>query len=134
MGGFSGGLALWVDKGKLFYEYNLFEIQRTLISSDRKLPQGKVKIEVETLMGKDRNAATEISIKVNGREVARGVVPRYAPLAFTANDCFDVGLDSYSPVSPKYFDRAPFKYSDIIKSVHIKYIEPGESPKKLSQK
>jgi hypothetical protein len=28
LGGFSGGLALWVEKGTLSYEYNLFEIRR----------------------------------------------------------------------------------------------------------
>ncbi len=132
LGAFSGGLALWVDQGKIFYEYNLFEIERTLISSENKLPLGEVKIEVETILGKDRHSPVSVTIKVNGEDFAHGIVPRYAPLAFTANDSFDVGRDSYSPVSPKYFDRAPFKYNNVIKSVHIKYIE--SSPKKLSQK
>ena len=48
LGGFSGGLSLYVKDGMLSYEYNLFEIQRTHIRAKEKLPAGKVKIEVET--------------------------------------------------------------------------------------
>jgi len=48
LGGFSGGLTLYVKDGILSYEYNLFEISRTLIKAKDKLPTGKVKIEVET--------------------------------------------------------------------------------------
>ncbi len=46
LGGFSGGLALYVKDGVLSYEYNLFEIMRTHIKAKDKLPAGKVKIEV----------------------------------------------------------------------------------------
>ncbi|MDN5869614.1 MAG: hypothetical protein L0H73_02665 [Nitrococcus sp.] len=38
VGGFSGGLALWVDEGKLHYEYNLFEIERTRFETNDTLP------------------------------------------------------------------------------------------------
>ena len=110
LGGFSGGLALWVDKGKLSFEYNLFEIERTLIETKDPLPTGKVKIEVETRIAKPREAA-DITIRIDGKEVAKGRAPRTAALLFTANDSFDVGMDSYSPVSQAYFDRAPFKFN-----------------------
>ncbi len=120
LGAFSGGLALWVDKGKLFYEYNLFEIERTRVESKVPLPTGKVKIEVETKIAKPRGAA-DITIQVGGKEIARAQVPRTAVLAFTANDAFDVGMDSYSPVSEAYFDRKPFKFNGRIEKVHIKY-------------
>jgi hypothetical protein len=48
LGGFSGGLTFYVKERVLSYEYNLFEITRTLIKAETKLPAGKVKIEVET--------------------------------------------------------------------------------------
>ncbi len=48
LGAFSGGLTTYVKDGKLCYEYNLFEIQRTRFCSAQNLPIGKVKIEVET--------------------------------------------------------------------------------------
>lgn len=45
-----------------------------------------------------------------------------AAYAITANDAFDVGMDSYSPVSEAYFDRKPFKFNGNIDKVHIKYL------------
>jgi hypothetical protein len=48
LGGFSGGLTLYVKDGVLSYEYNLFEIQRTDIKAKEKLPTGRVKLEVQT--------------------------------------------------------------------------------------
>jgi arylsulfatase len=120
LGAFSGGVALWVDKGKLSYEYNLFEIDRTRIETKEPLPEGKVKIEVETKIAAPRGAA-KIVIRIDGKEATKGTVPRTAVLAFTANDPFDVGVDSYSPVSEAYFDRKGFKYNGKIEKVHIQY-------------
>jgi arylsulfatase len=120
LGAFSGGVSLWADKGKLSYEYNLFEIDRTRLESKIPLPTGKVKIEVETRIAAPRGPA-EVIIRIDGKEVATGRVPRTAVLAFTANDAFDVGTDSYSPVSQAYFDRKPFKFNGKIDKVHIKY-------------
>lgn len=120
LGAFSGGVALWIDEGKLHYEYNLFEIERTRLTSKSKLPHGPATIVVETTINKPREAA-QIKVNVNGKEVASGTVPRTAALAFTANDAFDVGTDSYSPVSIAYFDRAPFSYNGKIDSLNIIY-------------
>lgn len=122
LGAFSGGLALWVDEGKLHYEYNLFEIERTKLSSKKALPKGPATIVVETVIAKPREAA-QVKVSVNGKEVASGTVPRTAALAFTANDAFDVGTDSYSPVTLAYFDRAPFTYNGKIDSLNITYLK-----------
>lgn len=120
LGAFSGGLALWIDDGKLHYEYNLFEIERTQLSSSDRLPTGEVTIVVDTVIKSPRGAA-EVTLSVNDQVVASGTVPRTAALAFTANDAFDVGTDSYSPVSQAYFDRAPFTYNQDIQTLHIAY-------------
>ncbi len=124
LGGFSGGLALWVEDGKLFYEYNLFIIERTRIVSSAPLPTGKVKIEVESRnSGTGHVKAIDVVIRVNGQEVAKGRVPRNAPIVFTANDSFDVGMDSYSPVSLAYYDRAPFKFNGKIETLEVSYLK-----------
>jgi len=122
LGGFDGGLSMWVDQGKLIYEYNLFEVERTRIEATEPLPTGKVKIELETHIAQSRGAA-EVTLRVNGKQVAKGTVPRTAAFAFTANDAFDVGMDSYSPVSLAYFDRAPFKYNGTIERMRIDYLK-----------
>ncbi len=124
LGAFSGGLSCYARDGVLTYEYNLFEIQRTRIRANVKLPAGKTKIEVITTYAVKKAAGPlEVVMKVNGREVARGRVPMSAPLAFTGNDCLDIGTDLGSPVSPEYFNRAPFKFNGRIEKVHVKYIQ-----------
>jgi len=124
LGGFSGGLSLYVENGVLSYEYNLFEIQRTQIKAKSKLPAGKLTIEVVTrYLEKKAAGPLEIVLNVNGKEVAKGRVPVSAPLGFTANDCLDIGADLGSPVSIDYFDRAPFALKGAIERVHVQYIE-----------
>ena len=122
LGGFSGGLTCYVKDGVLSYEYNLFEVQRTDIKARDKLPAGRVKIEVETSYVEPRPAGPlKVVLKVNGREVASGVVPVSAPLGFTANDCLDFGIDLGSPVGLAYYDQAPFKFNGRIEQAHVEY-------------
>jgi arylsulfatase len=123
LGGFSGGLALYVQDGVLSYEYNLFEIQRTHIRAKDKLPTGKVQIEVQTKYAVKRPAGPlDVVIKVNGQQVATGQVPVSAPLMFTANDCLDIGTELGSPVSVDYYDKAPFAFNGKINQVKVKYL------------
>jgi hypothetical protein len=46
-------------------------------------------------------------------------VKRTVPVAFTASESFDVGVDLGSPVSLAYFDRAPFKFEGKIEGVRV---------------
>lgn len=124
LGAFSGGVAAWVDKGKLTYEFNCFMVERTQIATSAPLPTGKVKIEVETRYSGDGLVQQgDVVIRINGKEAARGRVPQNAPWAFTLNDAFDVGRDSYSPVSMAYHDRAPFAFNGAIQSVNVRYLK-----------
>jgi arylsulfatase A-like enzyme len=123
LGGFSGGLALYVKDGVLSYEYNLFELQRTHIKAKGKLPAGKAKIEVETSYIERKPAGPlNVVLKVNGKEVASGTVPVSAPLGFTANDALDFGIDLGSPVGIEYYDQAPFKFNGKILGAQVKYL------------
>jgi len=124
LGGFSGGLSLYVEDGVLSYEYNLFEIVRTQIKAKGRLPEGKVRIEVVTRYVEKKAAGPlEVTLKVDGKAVAKGRVPVSAPLGFTANDCLDIGTDLGSPVSLDYFDRAPFPFNGAIQEVRVQYTE-----------
>jgi len=123
LGGFSGGLALYVKDGVLSYEYNLFELQRTHIKAKSKLPAGKAKIEVETAYVERKPAGPlKVVVKVNGEEVASGVVPVSAPLGFTANDALDFGIDLGSPVGIEYYDQAPFEFNGKIEGALVEYL------------
>jgi arylsulfatase len=124
LGAFSGGLSCYVKDGVLCYEYNLFEILRTQIKAKDKLPTGNVKIEVETkLLAPHPGAPAQITLKVNGQEVASGKVPITVTLGFTANDCLDFGSDLGSPVSLDYFDQAPFEFNGKMGKSTIKYVK-----------
>ena len=52
LGGASGGLTLYMDKGRLVYEYNMMIIERYTARSKDKLAPGKHRIEVDTTIAK----------------------------------------------------------------------------------
>lgn len=66
-------------------------------------------------------APLKVTLKIDGKTVAEGQAPISAPLAFTANDCLDIGSDLGSPVSTDYFDEAPFTFNGTIGNVHVEY-------------
>ena len=109
LAGFSGGVTCYVKDGFLCYEFNLFEVQRTKLKSKDKLPTGKVKIEVESKLTAKIGGPMDVSLKVNGKEVAQGQVPAAMSLHFTSNATFDIGTDLDSPVSLDYYDQAPVR-------------------------
>lgn len=123
LGGFSGGLSLYVKDGFLHYEYNLFEVSRTKLRSTLKLPAGKATITVECRPVEKRPASPmDVTVMVNGKVYIQGRVPMTAPLAFTANDCLDIGSDLGSPVSLDYFDKEGFPFNGKIGTTKIRYI------------
>jgi hypothetical protein len=121
LGAFSGGLTVFVKDGVLNYEYNLFEISRTKLRANDKLPTGKAKIEVESKLVGKIGGPMDITVKVNGQIVAQGRVPLTAGYHFTSNDCLDLGSDLGSPVSLDYFDQAPFAFNGTIGTTTIAY-------------
>ena len=118
LGGASGGVTLYMDKGQLVYEYNMLIIERTTAKSEAKLTAGKHKLEVDETIARP-GAPAHVILTVNGQEVARTTVNRTVPGAFTASETFDVGVDLGSPVSLDYFDRAPFKFDGKIEKVVV---------------
>ena len=121
LGGAGGGLALYMDKGQLVYEYNMMIIERYVARSAAKIPAGKRRIEVTTALASAQPLApAEVVLKVDGQEVARTTVKRTVPAAFSASETFDVGVDLGSTVSLDYFDRKPFKFDGRIEKVAVK--------------
>ncbi|WP_208749494.1 arylsulfatase [Flavobacterium zhairuonense] len=118
LGGSGGGVTLFMDNGKLVYEYNMLIIERYNVESSEKIPAGKHKIEVLTTIAKP-GAPADIVITVDGKEYAKGEVKRTVPVAFTASETFDVGEDLGGPVSIRYYKKAPFKFEGKINSVKV---------------
>ena len=122
LGGFPAGVTCFVEDGILCCEYNLFEIQRTKIRARLELPPGKVKIEI----AKNHpdfvpSGSLNVTMKVNGELVAEGTAPVTCPIAFSANECLDIGIALGSPVSLDYYDKAPFRFNGTIERVEVRY-------------
>lgn len=123
LGGFSGGLTLFMDNGVLVYEYNMLVIERYQARSASPIPAGQHAILVETAFESGKAMApAKVVLKVDGEEVGAVVVARTVPAAFTASETFGVGVDLGSPVSPDYFDRAPFRFEGKIDSVNVEVL------------
>lgn len=118
LGGASGGLTLYMDKGKLFYEYNLMIIERYQAETKEALSAGKHKIVVTTTIAKPGAPGTVV-ITVDGKEVAQTALKRTVPLIFTASESFDVGTDLGSPVAMTYDERRPFAFDGTIYGVDV---------------
>ncbi len=123
LAGFSGGLACYVKDGYLNYEFNLFEVQRTKIRSNEKLPAGKAKIEVESKLVGAIGGPMDVTLRVNDAVVGQGRVPAAMSLHFTSNATFDIGTDLDSPVSLDYYDQAPFAFNGVIGATRIVYLK-----------
>jgi arylsulfatase len=121
LGGFSGGLAVYVKDGAITYEYNQFIVQRTKMKSTGTLPVGKAKVEVVSKLVSKVGGAMDITIKVNDKTVGQGQVPTAISLHFTTNESFDIGSDTSSPVSLDYYDLAPFAFNGKIGRTVVRY-------------
>jgi hypothetical protein len=61
---------------------------------------------------------------VNGEVVThQGRVPITVPGWFTGNDCLDIGTDLGSPVSPDYYDQAPFPFNGTIGTTTMAHLK-----------
>ena len=120
MGGAGGGLACYMEKGHLVFEYNLMIIDRSIAKSAEKIAPGKHVIVVETALKAPKpGAPADIILTVDGKEVARTTVKMTVPAAFTASESFDVGSDLGSTVSRDYYERRPFKFDGRIGTVKV---------------
>jgi arylsulfatase len=119
MGGYTGGVSLFAVDGTLYYEYSSLLLKRVKIEVG-KLPAGEVKIAFEMRTPLKRAASAKLKFWINDKEAAEGTVERSIPLAFTASETFDVGMDLLSPVADAYFDKAPFAFEGTLKKLYFK--------------
>lgn len=118
LGGSGGGVTLFMEDGKLVYEYNMLIIERYTVETAKKIPAGKHLVEVSTTIEKP-GASAQIVVTVDGKEYSKGEVKRTVPAAFTASETFDVGQDLGGTVSMRYYKKAPYKFEGKINSVKV---------------
>ena len=117
-GGVVGGYALFVKDGKPVYEYNWFSQERYRVTSSDPLPAGKSVIRVEFKYdGNGVGKGGTVTLFVNGKKVGEGRVDKTILGRFSADETFDTGLDTGTPVSELY--ASPFKFTGKLSKVEV---------------
>ncbi len=120
IGGAGGGLSVYLDQGRLTYEYNMLLMENTRIHTAALAP-GSHDIVITTRIPVPGKAA-QVTIEVDGQTAAEGQVPATVPLAFSASETFDVGRDLGSSVSRHYAERRPFAFGGKIEAFTIELL------------
>jgi arylsulfatase len=122
-GGASGGYTLFVQDGKVHYEYNFFGKAIYRVSSAETLPAGEVEIvldyEQKPFKRFVETTGGPATLRVNGKEVGSGMIENAVVGRFSATETLDIGMDLGATVSAAYRDRAPFAFTGTIKDVNI---------------
>lgn len=123
LGGIGGGLTCYMNNGTLVYEYNMMIIHQFKVESDAKIAAGKHTIEIKTEIKDNKpGAPATITLLVDGNEVGSMVTLGTVPLAFSASETLDVGIDLGSPVSFEYLEKMPFKFNGTINEMKVKLL------------
>ena len=101
-GGIVAGYTLYVKDRKPIYEYNWFSQDRYKVASPDPLPEGRATIRVEFVSDGGVGKGGKVTLVVNDRMVAEGRVDKTVPGRFSADETFDIGMDTGSPVSTAY--------------------------------
>jgi hypothetical protein len=116
-GGTVGGYALFIKDDKPTYEYNYFTVERFNIAGEDKLTPGKHAIRFEFKYDGGGGKGGTGTLFVDGKEVAKGRIEKTIPGRFSADETFDTGEDTGSPVSDLY--KAPFLFAGAIGKVDL---------------
>ncbi|TWT46355.1 Arylsulfatase [Thalassoglobus neptunius] len=118
VGGAGGGLTIYLDEGHLVYEYNMLLIDRFRFRSADPLTEGTHQIVVSTQISEPGGEGT-VELFVDNESIGTLSLDQTVPVAFSATETFDVGIDLGSPVSTTYADRRPFPFDGTIDKVTV---------------
>ncbi|MGF1495040.1 MAG: sulfatase-like hydrolase/transferase [Microcoleaceae cyanobacterium] len=118
LGGRFAGYGLFVQDGKLVYHYNLADVERYNITSDQKLPTGKVSLKAVYKTDSDKPyAGADVTLYANNRKIGSGRVEKTLPNRITLDETLDVGFDTGTPVTETY--ELPFDFTGQLDKVTI---------------
>jgi hypothetical protein len=119
-GGRFGGWSLYVKDGVPGYDYNFLGLQRTSITSPKKLPPGKAELRFQFDYDGGGPAKGGMgTLFVNGEKVAEGRIPVTQPGLFSADETADVGIDLGTPVVETIGAEAKSRFSGRIPKLTV---------------
>jgi len=122
-GGSVAGYTLYIQGGKVVYEYNFFGKATYKVESNQPVPTGEVTIVVDYTQKPFKpfveSTGGPVKLSVNGQLVGEGEIENVVPGRFSATETLDIGKDLGATVSAKYREQAPFAFTGKIKQVAI---------------
>jgi arylsulfatase A-like enzyme len=118
-GGHTGGFTLFLKEGKLHWEHNFYNEARYRVSSTAPIPPGHHALSAEVKVDKEGKFETggSVTLRLDKTTIGEGRFDKQIGGFFTANESFDVGCDTCSPVSDQY--ETPFAFTGIIHRVLV---------------
>jgi arylsulfatase len=106
VGGMTGGFTMYIQKGRLRYDYNYLDGVYYTLKSPR-LPKGPVELKFNFI--KSGQFAGTGQLFVNGKKVDEVEMPKMHISTYSLAETFDVGRDTGTQVSKRYRDPFPFE-------------------------
>jgi len=126
IGGRFAGLALLMQDSKPQFVYALSNRpeHKFLIASDQPIPPGNhvVRLNFKYDGGGIGRGATG-TLFVDGQPVAEGRILQTVPIRFSADETFDIGEDTGTPVVEDYAEKMPFAFTGTLKKFVV-ILEP----------
>src|SRR5262249_48228139 len=85
------------------------------VTSSQPLPEGPATIRVEFVSDGGVGKGGKVGLYVNDKKVGEGRVDKTVPGRFSADETFDIGMDTGSPVSTDY--KSPNSFTGRIRKV-----------------
>ena len=128
-GGRFGGWSLYVRDGLPGYDYNFLGLQRTSITSSKKIPAGKSELRFQfDYDGGGPGKGGQGALFVNGEKVAEGRIPATQAGIFSADETADVGIDLGTPVVEAIGAEAKSRFTGHIPKVTVEVRAPQPQP------
>jgi arylsulfatase len=119
-GGRFGGWSLYVKNGVPGYDYNFLGLQRTSVTSSRKLAAGKAEMRLQfDYDGGGPAKGGMATLYVNGEKVGQGRIPLTQAGLFSADETTDVGIDLGTPVVEAIGAEAKSRFTGRIPKVTV---------------
>jgi len=119
-GGRFGGWSLYVKNGVPGYDYNFLGLQRTSVTSGRKLAAGKAEVRLQfDYDGGGPAKGGLATLFINGEKVGEGRIPATQAGLFSADETADVGIDLGTPVVEAIGAEAKSRFTGRIPKVTV---------------
>ncbi len=117
-GGTVGGYTLYIKDRTPVYEYNWFSQARYKVTSSQPLAPGPAEIRVDFKYdGGGAGKGGVASLFVNDKKAGEARIEKTVPARYSADETFDIGMDTGSPVSADY--ASPNRFTGTLKKVDI---------------